>query len=197
MDPVQKDADMSASSISLKKYGDSHQHLPLWMFSEISDFGFTSLFFEHAGRDIQTEIAKEWAVTPEVLRSWMRSLNTLRNTCAHHGRLWNNVWGTPPKLPPWHSQRGWYARYSLEKRQWILPQNNKSIQPSFAQDRTAMLLFICRYLLKKIIPCTEWPKRMENLFSDFSNKGIDFPNMGFSNSEWQKHPIWKNSITSI
>ncbi len=62
---------------------------------------------------------------------------------------WNNVWGTPPKLPPWHSQRGWYARYSLEKRQWILPQNNKSIQPSFAQDRTAMLLFICRYLLKK------------------------------------------------
>lgn len=174
-----------------RKYGDSHQHLPLWMFSEISDFGFTSLFFDHAGRDIQTEIAKEWEVTPEVLRSWMRSLNTLRNTCAHHGRLWNHVWGTPPKLPLWHSQRGWYAQYSLEKEQWILPRVHGNIQPSFAQDRTAMLLFICRYLLKKIIPCTEWPKRMEKLFSDFSDKGIDFSNMGFSNPEWQKHPIWK------
>lgn len=180
-----------------RKYGDSHQHLPLWMFSEISDFGFTSLFFDHAGRDIQTEIAKEWEVTPEVLRSWMRSLNTLRNTCAHHGRLWNNLWGTPPKLPLWHSQRGWYAQYSLEKGQWILPRDKKNIQPSFAQDRTAMLLFICRYLLKKIIPCTEWPKRMEKLFSDFSDKGIDFSNMGFSNPEWQKHPIWKTPVTPL
>lgn len=104
MDPVQKDADMSASSISLKIWGFTSAPSVMDVFRN-KRFRIYVSIFEHAGRDIQTEIAKEWAVTPEVLRSWMRSLNTLRNTCAHHGRLWNNVWGTPPKLPPWHSQR--------------------------------------------------------------------------------------------
>lgn len=33
------------------------------------------------------------------LTSWLKSLNLVRNTCAHHGRLFNRVHAISPKLP--------------------------------------------------------------------------------------------------
>lgn len=174
-----------------RKYGDCHDHIPFWMFAEISDFGFTSVFYSNSEKDIQKDIANQWGLTLEVLDSWLRSLNTLRNTCAHHGRLWNNIWGTPPKLPGWHDQRHWYAQYDQQKNQWILPRQ-KTYTLSFTRNRTATLLIICRYLLKKVAPRSEWHLRLMQLFSDFSSSGIDFSSMGFSNNEWMRHPIWKD-----
>ena len=38
--------------------------------------------------------------------SWLVALNTVRNCCAHHSRLWNKTLGTKPMIPrddtAWH-----------------------------------------------------------------------------------------------
>lgn len=72
--------------------------LPVWVVTEVLDFG--SLSHLYAGlrrrdRD-RDEIAHDLAVTDSVGRgngaalvNWLRVLNYLRNTCAHHSRLWN------------------------------------------------------------------------------------------------------------
>ena len=40
--------------------------------------------------DDQRLIASRYGLSdPKVMVSWIRSLNYLRNVCAHHSRLWN------------------------------------------------------------------------------------------------------------
>lgn len=172
------------------KYGDSHTHLPFWMFAEIADFGFMSLFYKNTKSEMQKSLAHVWSITPMTLISWLQCLNSLRNTCAHHGRIWNNGWGLKPKFPHWNErgQHVWYYQYSPEKQRWLY--NKQQVKPSFEQTKTSAFLFICRYLLKKIAPQSQWHKRVEALFHEFEHRGIDFSRMGLP-EHWQKHPLWK------
>jgi abortive infection bacteriophage resistance protein len=34
-----------------------------------------------------------------VCRSWLHTITYLRNICAHHGRLWNQILAIPPLIP--------------------------------------------------------------------------------------------------
>jgi abortive infection bacteriophage resistance protein len=174
----------------LKKYGDSHQHLPFWLFIDFSDFGFLTLFLKNTDSAIIKKIAKDLGVSTQILKSWLRSLNTLRNKCAHHCRIWDISWGTPPIWPCDRNLKEWSYIYSSERHKWILP-TTQSPEPVFICDKTAFLLFICRYLLKKVAPRSQWHSRIEKLFESFADKNINFQSMGFPTLNWQSHPIWK------
>jgi abortive infection bacteriophage resistance protein len=186
-----KKCDLPSVIAFFHHYGDVHHHLPFWIFIDLVDFGFLSLFLKNEKGGIFVQIAKEMNLSPRVFESWLRSLNTLRNKCAHHGRVWNRVWGTRLFLPDERLHREWYETYSEELHKWIHPKKETPSKPSFINDRTAALLFICRYLLKRVAPYSQWHKRVEKLFEDYADQHIDFKAMGFPTQDWQSHPLWK------
>jgi abortive infection bacteriophage resistance protein len=62
--------------------------LPIWIAVELWDFGMLSKFLSGMRHDDLASIAARYIIPrPELLTSWMRSMNFVRNTCAHHSRL--------------------------------------------------------------------------------------------------------------
>jgi abortive infection bacteriophage resistance protein len=69
-----------------QKYGG---RLPVWAAVELLDWGGLTFLYGFAPRSVQDEVASACGLTGPQLTSWLKSLNLLRNTCAHHGRLFN------------------------------------------------------------------------------------------------------------
>ena len=64
--------------------------LPVWVAVEVMDFGSLTRLFEVMNKVDKNEIARHFGVkTGDRLDLWHKSLNYLRNKCAHHSRLWN------------------------------------------------------------------------------------------------------------
>jgi abortive infection bacteriophage resistance protein len=64
--------------------------LPCWILAELVSFGKWSRLFGSLKKRMQVrKIANRLGILPENLVSWVRSLATLRNLCAHHSCLWN------------------------------------------------------------------------------------------------------------
>ncbi len=63
------------------------------------DFGSLNYLFKLSPEIVQQNIASRLFLTPAQLRSWMRSLNILRNHSAHHARMFNRVYTFQPRLP--------------------------------------------------------------------------------------------------
>jgi len=78
------------------KYGSK---LPVWAAVELLDWGALSYLYGFAPRDVQDSIADACGLRSPQLASWLKALNLLRNSCAHHGRLFNRVHTITPKLP--------------------------------------------------------------------------------------------------
>ncbi|MBA8827807.1 abortive infection bacteriophage resistance protein [Saccharopolyspora lacisalsi] len=70
--------------------------LPTWVVTEILDFGGVSTLYSGLQRRDRDEIAADLgaldatgAGNGSALKNWLQVINYLRNTCAHHSRLWN------------------------------------------------------------------------------------------------------------
>lgn len=68
------------------KYG----KLPIWIAVELWDFGSMSFLYHNLRAVYKDEIADKFGLNGKTLSSWIRSLNFIRNSCAHHMRIWNN-----------------------------------------------------------------------------------------------------------
>lgn len=79
-----------------QKYGG---RLPVWAATELMDWGMLSYLYGFSPREVQNAIADTCGLRPPQLSSWLKALNLVRNTCAHHGRLFNRVHAITPKLP--------------------------------------------------------------------------------------------------
>jgi len=62
---------------------------PTWLVCQKLSFGALSRLFAGLKIDRRKKIAQLWGLRENLLASWFRSATTLRNECAHHGRLWN------------------------------------------------------------------------------------------------------------
>ena len=152
-----------------KKYGDSHENVPMWMVAEVMDYGCLNLLFQNIERSFHQDIIHNIGFSYEILVTWIKSLNNVRNSCAHHEYVWNRTWSRAPKTP-------------RKCTEWHI--FNKT------QFKTGIILFVCRQLLKTIAPSSEWAQRIESLFARFQSKGIDFSEIGLP-PQWQEHPLWK------
>lgn len=79
-----------------QKYGG---RLPVWAAVELLDWGSLTYLYGFAPRGVQDVVADACGLTAPQLLSWLKALNLVRNTCAHHGRLFNRVHTITPKLP--------------------------------------------------------------------------------------------------
>jgi abortive infection bacteriophage resistance protein len=154
-----------------KKYGDTHRELPIWMLCELMSFGSLLTFARGITPAMQQTVAGEFGLPDELFFSWLRSLYTLRNACAHHSRIWNREFGNAPKTPGKNKFPNWY------------------MQPEIPNGRVGYLLTICNFWLGKISNTSQWRKRLFALFDEYSE--IPIAEMGLP-ANWREHPLWKN-----
>lgn len=79
-----------------QKYGG---RLPVWAATELLDWGSLTYLYGFAPRHVQDVVSNACGLSAPQLTSWLKALNLVRNTCAHHGRLFNRVHTIAPKLP--------------------------------------------------------------------------------------------------
>lgn len=153
-----------------KKYGDSHELPPYWIIVESFDFGLISKLYKGAPKSVRKAIANELGIQTPVMTSWLHAINTVRNMCAHHARLWNKTLGYKPIVPK--GDEAWdYVRV-----------NN---------DKVFAILSILNYLLVRIAPDTKWKIRLAALLDEYPQ--IDTSRMGFP-VDWQSDSPWNINI---
>ncbi|HEX2899778.1 MAG TPA: Abi family protein, partial [Bacteroidia bacterium] len=63
---------------------------PIWMAMEVISFGELSSMYDNLkDGDVKKLVAGKFGVHDAFLSSWLKSINFVRNCCAHHNRLWN------------------------------------------------------------------------------------------------------------
>lgn len=149
-------------------YGDAHGALPIWMAVEVMTFGTVEDLYRAAKSTVQQSMAKALGVRDVVLMSWLKTLRSVRNLVAHHGRLWNRVIRMKPLIP---------AKGDL----WRNPVR-------VGNDRVFCVLCICRFLLRTIAPQSKWQERLEDLFAEYPD--IALADLGFP-SQWKTSPLWQ------
>jgi len=157
-----------------KKYGDQHACLPVWMACEVMTFGGMLTFHLGCHADIRREIAKPFGVHDTVFDSWLLTFNTVRNICAHHGRLWNRELGVKPKIPS--KGAAWHTPVSV------------------GNDRAFCVLTLCKWSLNRIAPQSRWADRLRDLLKEFP--AIPRVSMGFP-PDWEQCPIWSSSVVML
>jgi len=148
---------------------------PLWIAVELWDFGMLSHFLGGM-RDPDLDILATNYGFPRriLLTSWVRSINFVRNVCAHHGRLWNRSVIDQPKAPS-HG---------------AVPALDHLVADTYARERLYGVAVAIRYLLQTVNPSTTWGARLGDLVNGFpSAPGISIRHMGFP-SDWQSQHLW-------
>jgi len=70
---------------------------PCWMLSEVLSMGtWSKAYGMLSDRADQKAVAGCFCTSPPELASWVHALTNLRNTCAHHNRLWDRRFITCP-----------------------------------------------------------------------------------------------------
>ncbi len=68
----------------------SFPDLPVWAMVEVASFGDLSKLYNALTSEIEQRIARFFGISGTgVLGSWLHNVNTVRNHCAHHNRLWD------------------------------------------------------------------------------------------------------------
>lgn len=168
---IQKEVDRSNEKFIdhfNRKYGSSHNLPPLWMVAELFSFGNILTFLRGIHPSIRKPIAEDLSLDPSVLISWIRSLNGVRNICAHHGRAWNRQLGDKPQIP----------KKDLD---WKSPVQIRN-------DKIFGILTIIKYSINIIAPQSNWPNRFKELLNSFPE--IPIGQMGMPKN-WEECPIWK------
>ena len=145
------------------RYG---QPLAIWVACEVWDFGTLSTLFGGMREAEQDAIASRYGLrNGRVFATWLRSLNYLRNVCAHHSRLWNRNIVDQPKLPA-AAVVPWVAQFEGN---------------AHATARCYLLICMLRHLLGVINPTSSWPHRMKahlQSFPDLDHLGLNRLGMG-------------------
>lgn len=149
------------------KYGDVHDLPPYWVLANVMDFGMVVTLYKGSPVAVRKRIADDLGISTKVLDSWLVTINTARNICAHHGRLWNRTIGNPPMIP--RSQE-WHEPYEVEN------------------EKIFGTLTVLSYLLENVAPKTSWRKRLLHMVLELAPR--DQERMGFTGN-WRACPFWK------
>jgi len=149
------------------RYGDTHSDLPLWMAVELMSMGSLLTLFKGMNSKSKKVCARQYGITWETLENWLLCLNTIRNICAHHARLWNRVLGIRPVIP--------------RDTEWHRPVEVRN-------DRVFSVLTLLKYALTIVAPQSRWSDRLRSLMEKYPD--VPLGDMGFPQN-WRDCPIWR------
>jgi abortive infection bacteriophage resistance protein len=154
-------------------YGDDHDLPPYWMLVNLMDFGMVFTLYRGAPNSVRKSISAAFSIEPRVMDSWLRTINTTRNICAHHGRLWNRTLGTKPSIPRAKNDLRWHQPYEVRG------------------DKVFVVLTMLSMMLEVVAPDTKWRDRLFRLLDSRTTE--DMQRMGFGPG-WERCPIWNKWI---
>lgn len=146
--------------------------LAIWVACEVWDFGTMSTLFDGMLEEMQDAISGLYGVANgRMFATWLRSLNYLRNVCAHHSRLWNRNIVEQPKLP------------NSAELPWVrIFENN-----THARSRCFLQLCMLKHLMKAIHPNSTWWHKVSNhikAFPQMGSLGLNHYGMG-APDDWE------------
>jgi len=176
MEHITADVDRSNEDF-IKHYKNKYAKPPMppsWMALEVVSFATLSRLYQALILDKRKEyIAKAFGL-PKVtfLENWLHAISNLRNSCAHHSRVWNRRFMVHVKLP-------YNPTYSFMDRNTI---NDLRDNKLFA------VLSCVAYILNIISPGNEFKTNVKRLLKSdcrlLSLKDVGFP------KNWQSLPVW-------
>lgn len=145
---------------------------PVWAACEVMSLGVLSCWYGNL-KPMATRraIAEVYQLDQRVMESWLHHLTYIRNTCAHHSRLWNREFTITPELP-----RSKPAALVGE----FIPGSRKLYNT----------LVILLHFMDIIAPQHHWRRRLVDLIN---HHGAPTAAMGF-HLDWQGQVIWQVDV---
>jgi abortive infection bacteriophage resistance protein len=155
--------------------------LPIWVGSEVWDFGTLSIFFAGLKYADRRALARMFGnIGPELLTSWLRAINGVRNACAHHNRLWNAPLVEMPRSP----------QPQDDPILIHLAGNDLLTVNELSKTRLYAVAASLQFLLKTINPSSTWAARVKAHCCTFpQNPSFQFRQSGFPEG-WEDLPLW-------
>ncbi|MFJ4375935.1 Abi family protein [Pseudomonas japonica] len=145
--------------------------MPAWAVMEEITLGDLSHLFKGLARDADRKaISRRVGLPGPLLQSWLHTLTTIRNICAHHARLWNRELGIRPELP-----------------RTITFSWPRHLRNPGTQARMFTVLSILNLLMRQVSPHTSRDRRLHELLEAFPE--TDLKAMGFP-AQWRDDPFW-------
>ncbi|MGI4831144.1 MAG: Abi family protein [Janthinobacterium lividum] len=139
---------------------------PIWAICEAITFGTLSHLYSGLNLANRKAAAKPFGFDETVLVSWFRTLNDLRNTCAHHNRLWDK---------------------SMLVNQPTRAKAFSSELATVAQQRFYGRAIVLGALLNKLDPGYLWRTELVTLIG--ASPTVPLANMAFP-ADWRTRPFW-------
>lgn len=156
-----------------------YQQPPVWKEMETWSMGcLRDCVFSLNSKYIRKLPCLKYTKTDGTFKSWLKALTRLRNSCAHHSRVWNGQKNSVD-IPSGTDLSDIFGTISGE--------NYKG-----KQNSTYTYCLIIWYLLKNIHPNTQWNIRLHKLISNFPAivDKTHLKNMGFPD-DWHTHDFWQ------
>ena len=152
---------------------DNPENPPSWMSVEVMYFNHLSRICSGLKkRSDVADIAAYFDLPPETFRSWLHTINYVRNLCAHHARLWNREMSIIPE------------RLNFSKHlQWI--SNPQTVRRS----RSYYTFCILNYFLQTANPTSSFKTRLKALMDGYKELNME-ASMGFP-CNWKEENIWE------
>ncbi|MFC6158185.1 Abi family protein [Kribbella jiaozuonensis] len=155
--------------------------LPVWVMTEILDFGALSYLFQGLQFADRNEIAARLGVLDRrgdgngaALANWLRVLNYVRNVCAHHSRLWNR--NLADQLAPSHLRSIPDLRHLTDRR--------------VSHFRIYSTLCVVGFLLSRLGHGSHWAQHIRDLLSaEIPACGRELRELGFP-AGWAAERPW-------
>lgn len=167
-------------SDSVKHYSQHYGgKFPLWVVAEFMDFSDVSILYRGLRGSDQQAVAENLGLKIDTsnmsqsqnvrlrkghpFASWLEQLTIVRNTCAHHGRLWNKSF-VPASTLGLHTN------------------GNLSLLPQGQSERVFGTLVMMSHLLREVSPGTTWPDKVLRVVVDdfLSNPLVQQSSLGIS-----------------
>ncbi|WP_349428895.1 Abi family protein [Microbacterium sp. LWS13-1.2] len=149
--------------------------LPIWAAVEIMEFGQVARLYRGLALTERDAIARDLGMQARTLASWVAAFNGLRNTCAHHARVWNRTLVIAPALP---------KRGSVPALDHLHDLHDRS-QKRLYVPAAALAWFLTTRGLRP-----EWVEQFRaHVLSFPDDKVISLADMGFDD-EWEQLGLW-------
>lgn len=163
LEEIRKQIEQQKTAPSLEHYYQTYsapEIPPAWIVFEILPFGCVSRIYENLKRPYRKAVAEKFGIEESILQSWFHALSVLRNSCAHHSRIWNRKY--PFKI----------------KKANAFPELDTA-------ERFYCFALIIDILLSRIVQTPTWTLRLKEIINEFSDI-VNPLQMGFP-VDWDKN----------
>lgn len=126
---------------------------------------------------VRQAISSSYGLDEITFRSALKYLTSVRNTCAHHERVWNLSIQPGLRIPR-----------ELNGSRGVSGAFNKN-----AREKIYNGLVMVTYLLEIITPNGDWPERLLGFRESGTCSSVSYSSMGFPNG-WREFAIWQKHL---